>query len=211
MDVNLLDERLTRLEKELDFFKKEENAKIEKISKEIESVENKFKELKEVQLPEVTTCKIIERGTLKKNIFEKHKTKIKNVKKELLCELRNLKNEKEKHDYNFLNKKYILSRIYEISNEVKQTFTVLKVRGEYFYKSFITRLSKLKEKCVCHFTTYVNMQKEINSMVELISSNALTDVAILNKNGVFFEKEMTKTFEHFYQHMCQHLENTLKE
>lgn len=210
MDVNLLDEKLNRLEEEMNFFKKEENAKIEKIGKEIQSLENKFKELKEVQLPDVTTCKTIERDALRRSIFEKHKTKIKNVKKELFCELRNLKNEKEKHDYSFLNRKYVLSRIYEISNDVKQNFTVLKVRGEYFYKSYITRLSKLKEKCVCHFTTYVNMQKEINSMLELISSNALTDVAILNKNGVFFEKEMTKTFEHFYQHMCQHFESSLK-
>lgn len=213
MDVDLLNEKLNYFEKELEIFKKDENEKIEKLNSNIKLVEAKIKELRRSDLsPEVINkWKTTETQLSREKAFEKQKARIKNAHKEILSDLRLLKNEKEKRYCMFLNKKFILLRIYEISNDVKQNVTLIKVRGEYFYKSYLDKLLKLKEKCASHFITYENMQKEINLMLELITNNALIDVNVLNANGVFFEKEMAKTFHNFFQHLCTHVGTVIKE
>ncbi|CRG95709.1 conserved Plasmodium protein, unknown function [Plasmodium gallinaceum] len=209
MDIEILEEKIKKIEDEFEKLKKEESYKIEKIKNEIKLLDINTKELNKKKIMKCIECnnRSFQKKIKEKNSSSKRTKFIKDVKKEMFFELRMLKNEKEKKKTNFLNKKYKYLKIYEITNEIKHNFLELNIRRQFLFKSIIEKLTKYKNRSLHFFNKYLNIQKEINSLFELISNNALIDIFVLSKNSSFFQNQLLKNFQRFYYQV----ENSLVE
>ncbi|CRH03947.1 conserved Plasmodium protein, unknown function [Plasmodium relictum] len=200
MDIEMLEEKIKYIEDEFEKLKKEESYKIEKIKNEIKLLDMNVKELKKKKIEKCIECndKSFEKIIKEKNACRKRIKYIKGVRKEIFFELKMLKDKKKKEKTNLLSKKFQLTQVYEIANEIKQNFLELNIRRQFLFKSIFEKLTKFKNKSLCFFNKYLYIQKEINLLFQLISKNALIDIFVLNKNGSFFQNELIKNFQRFY-------------
>lgn len=211
MDIDILEEKIKNLEDELKKFEKEEACKIEKIEKDIDSLDKSVKDLrkKKVNKLSLSVNKCFEKKfNENKNSRKKKKKFLKGVKKDILLELKLWKNEKKKSNNTFLNNTYQIKNMFEeITNEIKHTFVSLNTKRQYLFKCLFDKIANFKNNAILYYNKYIIIQKEIDSLFESINNNTITDIYILNQNSLLFQKELVNMFQRFYYQM----ENSIME
>ncbi|CAG9475980.1 unnamed protein product [Plasmodium vivax] len=87
---------------------------------------------------------------------------------------------------------------HEFTDQVKQHFLMLNVQREYSIKFLFEKIGKVKTKAVAYFNKFLIIQKEIHFLLQSINNNALTDLFVLAKNSLLFQKEVANMFQRFY-------------
>ncbi|SBS97634.1 conserved Plasmodium protein, unknown function [Plasmodium ovale] len=206
MSLEIVEERMKKLEEELKIFREKELNKMEKIKNEITLLHIQVTEMEKKKNIKCLTNinKSFEKKiTEKRGNCTKKKKYVKSIK-EILYELKILKEEKKKNG-NYLNRKFIFQNyIQDIGNEIKQVFLVMNVQRQCLFKSILEELQKLKYKSVAYFDKHVHVQKELDLLIHSINNNALMDIFVLTKNSQFFQSELAKMFRRF----CRYVENS---
>lgn len=206
MEISELENTLDNLEEALEKFQKEELVRYERMQNEIKSVEKQVKELQKKETLTVLDFNKMFEEKLEHTICNKKKKQVKNIKKEFCSQLKILKNEKKHNCGNFTNKKTILCRINEITNDAKQNFLVLNAQSSFMFQSFYERLTRLKDKSLIWFEKCYSIQKEVHLVFQIIQKSVSKDMLTLNANSVFIQNELINMFEY----LCYHIENALK-
>ncbi|KJP89808.1 hypothetical protein AK88_00516 [Plasmodium fragile] len=203
MDLDELEERIKKLEENIAKFEEQELRNIENIKNEIKVLDTHVSELNKKknnkQLLNANKC-FAQKLLQKKGNCNKKKKYIKEIKKDILFQLQLVKDEnkeKKKKD-NFLHKHFNFQYIKEFTDQVKQHFLMLNVQREYSLKSLFDEISKIKTKAIAYFNKFLIIQKEINFLLQSINNNALTDLFVLAKNSLLFQKEVANMFQRFY-------------
>ncbi|SBT45655.1 hypothetical protein, conserved [Plasmodium ovale wallikeri] len=207
MSLEIVEERMKKLEEELEKFREKELYKMEKIKNEITLLHIEVKEMgkkKNIKCLTNINKSYEKKITEKRGNCAKKKKYVKSIKKEILYELKIMKEEKKKNG-NYLNRKFIFQNyIQDIGNEIKQVFLVLNVQRQCLFKSILEELQKLKYKSVAYFDKHVHVQKELDLLIHSINNNALMDIFVLTKNSQFFQSELAKMYRRF----CRYVENS---
>ncbi|GAW83026.1 hypothetical protein, conserved [Plasmodium gonderi] len=203
MDLEIVEEKIKKLEEEIQKFGDRELCKIERVKNDIELLDIHVKELKKKRINKqlVNANKSLEQKILQKKQNCNNKRKyVKGIKRDMLFELKLLKEEKKKND-RLLHKHFNFHFVKEFTNQVKQTFLVLNVQREFLFKSIFEKINKIKNKSITYFHKFLSIQKEIDLLFKSISNNALTDLFVLSKNSLFFQKQVVNIFQRFYQQL----------
>ncbi|SBT72327.1 conserved Plasmodium protein, unknown function [Plasmodium malariae] len=211
MDLEIVEDKLKKLEEELEQYRKNQFHKVEKIINEVKLLETNIKELNKRK---ITKCLVNANKSFEKKIIEKtrkcskKKKYIKDIKKDIVHELMLLKEKKKKNNNNFLNTKFNFQYIHAIENEINKTFLVLNIQRQYILKFIFEKLNKFKNKSLAYYDKYLNIQKEIDTLFHSINKSALTDIFVLTKNSLFFQKELATMFQQFHYQIENSLTHT---
>ncbi|EUD65935.1 hypothetical protein C922_03659 [Plasmodium inui San Antonio 1] len=203
MDLDHVEERIKKLEEDIAKFEEQELRNIENIKNEIKVLDTHVSELnkKKNNKQLLNANKYFAHKLLqKKGNCNKKKKYMKDIKRDVLFQLKLLQDEKKekiKND-NLLHKRFNFQHLKEFTDQVKQNFLMLNVQREYSIKSMFEEINKIKTKAIAYFNKLLIIQKEIHFLLQSINNNALTDLYVLAQNSLLFQKEVANMFQRFY-------------
>ncbi|ANQ10753.1 Uncharacterized protein PCOAH_00049400 [Plasmodium coatneyi] len=203
MDLDQVEERIKKLEENIAKFEEQELRNIENIKNEIKLLDTHVSELNKKknnkQLLNANKC-FAQKLLQKKENSNKKKKYMKDIKRDVLFQLKLVKDEKneKKKNENLLHKRFNFQQLKEFTDQVKQNFLMLNVQREYSIKSMFEGIRKIKNKATAYFNKFLILQKEIHFLLQTINNNALTDLFVLAKNSLLFQKEVANMFQRFY-------------
>ncbi|VUZ98347.1 conserved Plasmodium protein, unknown function [Plasmodium vivax] len=201
MDLDQIEERIKKLEEEIAKFEEQELRNIESIKNEIKQLDTHVSELNKKknnkQLLNANKC-FAHKLLQKKGNCNKKKKYVKEIKRNVLFQLNLVKEEKKKKNDILLHTHFNAQHLKEFTDQVKQHFLMLNVQREYSIKFLFEKIGKVKTKAVAYFNKFLIIQKEIHFLLQSINNNALTDLFVLAKNSLLFQKEVANMFQRFY-------------
>ncbi|CAA9990415.1 conserved Plasmodium protein, unknown function [Plasmodium knowlesi strain H] len=203
MDLDQVEERIKKLEENIAKFEEQELRNIENIKNEIKLLDTHVSEMNKKKnskkLLHANKC-FAQKLLQKKENCNKKKKYMKDIKRDVLFQIKLVKDENnaKKKNENLLHKHFNFQHLKEFTDQVKQNFLMLNVRREYSIKSIFEEISKIKNKSIAYLNKFLIIQKEINSLLQTINNNALTDIFVLAKNSLLFQKEVANMFQRFY-------------
>ncbi|CDU85091.1 conserved Plasmodium protein, unknown function [Plasmodium yoelii] len=205
MDLDLIEEKINKIEEELERYKHDELQKVTKIKSEIKLFDLAIKRLNTKKCRErfENVYKSLEKQ--KKEKFNEKNIYTKNGK-DIFTEIKFLK-QKEK-SYNFINRPIKLKyNITDVANEIKETLNIFNIQRKHLFKYIFEKISKSKNKSLDDYNKYLHLQKEIDILLASINKNALMEIFVFTKNLQFFQNSIINMFNQFNHQ----IENTITD